>query len=245
MRKTMTPAAIAANRRNALKSTGPRTPEGKARASRNNLRHGLHSRELVIPSGPLAESRAQFEALRAAFHADLRPATAYEAELVDRMACCHWLARRVQRFEGNPVGSAYGDEQSLGRAVQTGNRTSAIGHPDACFYHPAFLAMVRFENRHDRIFHHAYTKLLALRAHSPVSAAPGLLPLKGDRGWHPLRAFVASSLRGFVAPSLRGLSAAQETSLNENKMTIRTHVDGSGLARSLRQDGIRIQSIAV
>ncbi len=38
-----TAAQIAANQRNALKSTGPKTREGKQMSSRNAQRHGLHS----------------------------------------------------------------------------------------------------------------------------------------------------------------------------------------------------------
>ncbi|MBM3763739.1 MAG: hypothetical protein FJW36_26365 [Acidobacteria bacterium] len=41
--KTMTEAALAANRANALKSTGPRTPAGKLKAASNSLKHGLYS----------------------------------------------------------------------------------------------------------------------------------------------------------------------------------------------------------
>src|SRR6266404_3622401 len=44
-----TPAQIAANRRNALLSTGPRTARGKYFSSRNRLRHGLRSRRLILP----------------------------------------------------------------------------------------------------------------------------------------------------------------------------------------------------
>jgi len=39
----MTPARLAASRRNALKSTGPRTERGKIQSSLNNLRSGRYS----------------------------------------------------------------------------------------------------------------------------------------------------------------------------------------------------------
>ena len=44
-----TQAQIRANRENAKKSTGPRTPEGKANSSKNALKHGLLAEDAVIP----------------------------------------------------------------------------------------------------------------------------------------------------------------------------------------------------
>ena len=41
---------LEANRRNAQRSTGPKTPEGKAHSSRNNLRHGLTGQITVLPN---------------------------------------------------------------------------------------------------------------------------------------------------------------------------------------------------
>ena len=46
-----------ANRRNALKSTGPRTPEGKAAVALNGIKHGLLSRETLV-QGELEADRS-------------------------------------------------------------------------------------------------------------------------------------------------------------------------------------------
>jgi hypothetical protein len=40
---------IEANRRNALRSTGPKTEEGKSTAARNARKHGILSREVLMP----------------------------------------------------------------------------------------------------------------------------------------------------------------------------------------------------
>ena len=44
-------AKIEANRRNALKSTGPKTPVGREKSKRNALKHGLLSKAIVIETG--------------------------------------------------------------------------------------------------------------------------------------------------------------------------------------------------
>jgi hypothetical protein len=48
MRKTMSLKQIAANRRNAQKSTGPQTPAGRAVSKMNALKHGILSKEAVV-----------------------------------------------------------------------------------------------------------------------------------------------------------------------------------------------------
>ncbi len=43
-----TQSQINANRRNAQKSTGPKTPEGKAKSRRNALQHGLTAKACMF-----------------------------------------------------------------------------------------------------------------------------------------------------------------------------------------------------
>jgi hypothetical protein len=55
---------IEANRQNAHASTGPRTPEGKAKVSRNPEKHGLFSRQVVIEGEDAAEFDAFAKGMR-------------------------------------------------------------------------------------------------------------------------------------------------------------------------------------
>ena len=82
---------IEANRRNALKSTGPTTPEGKERSRRNALRHGLTA-ETVIAA---LENSEDYEAFEAAVISDYDAESAVERELVLRLASVLWRLRRA------------------------------------------------------------------------------------------------------------------------------------------------------
>ena len=84
-----------ANRRNAAKSTGPVTSEGKTRSRRNAVRHGLTA-ETVIGALEDAEDYKLFEA---AIIADYDAQSAVERELVLRLASALWRLRRATAME--------------------------------------------------------------------------------------------------------------------------------------------------
>jgi hypothetical protein len=84
-----------ANRRNARKSTGPNTPEGKRRSRCNALRHGLTA-ETVI--GAL-EDAEDYQAFEATIVADYDAQSAVERELVLRLASLLWRLRRATTIE--------------------------------------------------------------------------------------------------------------------------------------------------
>src|SRR3954467_14011666 len=86
---------IEANRRNARRSTGPITEEGKLRSRRNAVRHGLTA-ETVI--GAL-EDAEDYKAFEAAVIADYDAQSAVERELVLRLASLLWRIRRATTME--------------------------------------------------------------------------------------------------------------------------------------------------
>ena len=86
---------IDANRRNALKSTGPRTPEGKAAVSRNALKHGFALREIGL--GPEAEQ--EITQLAREYCRDLRPDGPRETLQVLEMAITARRLSRLSRLE--------------------------------------------------------------------------------------------------------------------------------------------------
>src|SRR5436190_10077027 len=86
---------IEANRRNAQRSTGPITAEGKLRSRQNAVRHGLTA-ETVI--GAL-EDAEDYRAFEAAVIANYDAQSAVERELVLRLASLLWRIRRATTME--------------------------------------------------------------------------------------------------------------------------------------------------
>ena len=70
----MSPQRAAANAANAQHSTGPRTPEGKAASSRNAVKHGLASRDLVVRD----DEQDAFHQLQQSLLQEIAPAGALE-----------------------------------------------------------------------------------------------------------------------------------------------------------------------
>jgi hypothetical protein len=103
IKKTMTQKQIDANRRNAKKSTGPRTSAGRAASKMNALKHAILSREVIIHSRCLQESEAEFDALHQRLWDDYNPVGAVEEMLVDQILTSHWRLRRAHKAESGEI----------------------------------------------------------------------------------------------------------------------------------------------
>jgi hypothetical protein len=88
---------IAANRANAMKSTGATSPEGRERAKLNALRHGLTGQVTVMPT----EDREAFNRFCAEIVASLNPANAIERQLAQSIAQDNWRLNRARAMEDN------------------------------------------------------------------------------------------------------------------------------------------------
>ncbi len=86
---------ISANRRNALKSTGPQTRSGKVASRMNALKHGLTAEQVVLFDEDVEEFQRFFRQWVRAF----KPKGFIEHQLIERIAICAWRLRRVYRIE--------------------------------------------------------------------------------------------------------------------------------------------------
>ena len=88
---------IDANRQNAQRSSGPRTPEGKAASRFNALKSGIDAQAQVIPG----EDPAQLEALLAEYQERFDASVPERRMLVDTLVVCEWMFRRLNRAEAS------------------------------------------------------------------------------------------------------------------------------------------------
>jgi hypothetical protein len=86
---------IEANRLNAQKSTGPRSPEGKAVSRFNATKTGIDAKSQIVPG----EDPVELDTLAAEYQERWQPATPEQRLLVDTLVDCEWLLRRFRRSE--------------------------------------------------------------------------------------------------------------------------------------------------
>lgn len=86
-RTSISPAKLAANRRNGRKSKGPKTEEGKARSRWNALKHGVLSRRLLVLGN---DDRDTYSLLLENLRRDLNPGNALEEILIEKIAMAYW-----------------------------------------------------------------------------------------------------------------------------------------------------------
>ena len=85
----------AANRRNAQRSTGPRSPEGREISSRNSQQHGVLSQRVTTD----VEENEIYERMLNSFMAEYGPRSETEILLVERLANLFWRERRLIQTE--------------------------------------------------------------------------------------------------------------------------------------------------
>ena len=102
-RKTISPAKLEANQRNAKRSTGPRTDRGKRSSRRNAMRHGILTSTLLISDGRAEEDAAEFQQLLCTLRKDLEPVGELEEMMVEMIAICSWRLQRGLRFEAQAI----------------------------------------------------------------------------------------------------------------------------------------------
>ena len=94
-----TKAQTIANRRNSQKSTGPRSPEGKAIVSKNAVKHGLFASENVIKG----ENQDDFDLYRDEMLGKLAPVGAVESMLAERIVSLSWRLIRAGRMQNQAI----------------------------------------------------------------------------------------------------------------------------------------------
>src|SRR5262245_33570645 len=93
--RTLSAKQRRANRRNARKSTGPRTPEGKAKSSKNATTHGIFCESIVIEG----EDQNAYRDYRVALLTRTNPQDALELQFAEQIIRAGWKLRRLQHSE--------------------------------------------------------------------------------------------------------------------------------------------------
>ena len=184
---------IAANRRNAQKSTGPTSLDGKSRSSANALKTGIHSDALLVPG----ESPEEFAQLVDDYYALHQPGTAAERYQVDRIARHDWLQNRLFRIESQLWAHhvAHADPQSPVPMGEAADRAGA-----------QFMRLHRRVVHSEKSYEDATRHLKRLQAEPVPATPPAEVPEPRPQPEDPKpQTGKLASFRSFSRPTLREL----------------------------------------
>jgi hypothetical protein len=139
----------AANIANAQHSTGPRTPEGRARSSQNARTHGLTARDVIVA----ADEREEFEELLNDYQAEVKPQGAIQCTLFDELVAAAWNLRRIRRMETTLCSST-----SFEDCLKDDELQQKLDR------------LARHQTRIERTFHRSLKELKALQTNSIIEA---------------------------------------------------------------------------
>jgi hypothetical protein len=120
----ISPQKLEANRRNAKKSTGPRTTSGKQHSSRNSTKHGILCKGLVVAD---RESGEEFDQHLQELVEHYQPQNRSALSLVETVAICDWRFRRSLFAEQNEIaGTLPSDPMAFGRVLPSADELTKI-----------------------------------------------------------------------------------------------------------------------
>ncbi len=161
------PSRAEINRANSQHSTGPVTVEGKLASSRNSLKHGLASGQVILPG----EDPSAFESLLTALVDEHQPSGPTQELLINEMAQSYWLSQRALRLQNECFTAEGVDDKRLS-------------------------LYMRYHTTHQRAFHKALAALLKLKkeqargfvSHSAKRPATngGFAPQEPDQSANPV-----------------------------------------------------------
>ena len=160
--------SIAANRRNAQLSTGPKTPAGKAAVRLNALKHGLTAENAVI----YGEEEADLDELRTAFLEQFQPAGPLETALVHQIVMAQWQLARLRGIETGlfelGLFDLQDDEKELFDDYNQPQKLAHVFRRNA----DTLATFGRYLARTERAFYRALHELQRLHADRPLPDPP-------------------------------------------------------------------------
>lgn len=170
-RKNVSQRQLDANRRNAKKSTGPKTQAGLDMSKFNALKHGLTATAVCIPG----EHRPDHDERRKQYLAHFQPIDLVEFDLVDDLVAIRWRKERAIRHEVTLVKleiASHRAENANEGLVDVSEGVESTLATQSLADQASFRLLERYEGRLNRDFARTLNMLRQVQADRPPSDGP-------------------------------------------------------------------------